>query len=270
MGLVLPKYLMDWTTDRVRKEGVQVKPKSQVTQIESTSGSSQVKLSLSDGSSVTADHVVMAVGLEPNVKLAKDAGLELDTVRGGVITNAELEARTNVYVAGDAGSFHDMTLGRRRVEHHDHAILSGRVAGKNMAGSQKPFKFQSMFWSDLGPEIGYEAVGILDASLPTVGVWAKATEKDTPKHAQTQQAEGQEAQPLKSDVTETVTKTEQKDGEDYGKGVVFYLRENKIVGVLLWNMFHRTPIARRVINEGRSTEDIAQLAALFKIHDDEE
>ena len=35
--------------------------------------------------------------------------------------------------------------------------------------------------SDLGPEVGYEAIGIVDSSLPTVGVFAKATAKDTPK-----------------------------------------------------------------------------------------
>ena len=29
--------------------------------------------------------------------------------------NAELEARTNLYVAGDAASFYDVALGRRRV-----------------------------------------------------------------------------------------------------------------------------------------------------------
>lgn len=40
-----------------------------------------------------------------------------------------------------------------------------------------------MFWSDLGPEVGYEAIGIVDSSLPTVGVFAKATEADTPKAA---------------------------------------------------------------------------------------
>jgi programmed cell death 8 (apoptosis-inducing factor) len=38
-----------------------------------------------------------------------------------------------------------------------------------------------MFWSDLGPDVGYEAIGIVDSALPTVGVFAKATEKDTPK-----------------------------------------------------------------------------------------
>lgn len=38
-----------------------------------------------------------------------------------------------------------------------------------------------MFWSDLGPQVGYEAIGIVDSSLPTIGVFAKATAKDTPK-----------------------------------------------------------------------------------------
>lgn len=37
--------------------------------------------------------------------------------------------------------------------------------------------------SDLGPDVGYEAIGIVDSSLPTVGVFAKATPKDTPKAA---------------------------------------------------------------------------------------
>ena len=35
--------------------------------------------------------------------------------------------------------------------------------------------------SDLGPKIGYEAIGIVDSTLPTTGVFAKATAKDTPQ-----------------------------------------------------------------------------------------
>ena len=38
-----------------------------------------------------------------------------------------------------------------------------------------------MFWSDLGPDVGYEAIGVVDSKLPTVGVFAKATPEDTPK-----------------------------------------------------------------------------------------
>lgn len=36
-----------------------------------------------------------------------------------------------------------------------------------------------MFWSDLGPEVGFEAIGIVDSTLPTVGVFVKAEKADT-------------------------------------------------------------------------------------------
>lgn len=48
--------------------------------------------------------------------------------------------------AGDVASFYDVKLGRRRVEHHDHAIVSGRLAGENMTGGGKSYWHQSMFW----------------------------------------------------------------------------------------------------------------------------
>lgn len=34
------------------------------------------------------------------------------------------------------------------------AVLSGRHAGENMVGASRAYNHQSMFWSDLGPEIG--------------------------------------------------------------------------------------------------------------------
>lgn len=43
-------------------------------------------------------------------------------------------------------SFYDPYLGRRRVEHHDHANVTGRLAGENMTGAQKQYRHQSMFW----------------------------------------------------------------------------------------------------------------------------
>lgn len=33
----------------------------------------------------------------------------------------------------------------------------------------------------MGPDVGYEAIGVVDSSLRTVGVFAKASDKDTPK-----------------------------------------------------------------------------------------
>lgn len=147
----------------------------------------------------------------------------------------------NYQAAGDVASYYDATLGRRRVEHHDHAILSGRTAGRNMVGGNTPLKQQSMYWSDLGPEIGYEAVGILDHNLPTVGIWSNVNGK---------------------------TEKELSKGRDFEKGVVLYLRDGSIVGVLLWNIYNRTHIARRLISEARKVEDVEKLASVFRIHQD--
>lgn len=133
MAKVLPAYLSKWTTDRIKDVGVDVQTNSQIIDVELFEGQ-QIKLKLSNGKSIIVDTVIQAVGSEPNVSLAKNSGLEVDKVNGGFVVNAELEARTNLYVAGDVACFYDPKLGRRRVEHHDHAVVSGRLAGDNMVG----------------------------------------------------------------------------------------------------------------------------------------
>ncbi|NXI76253.1 AIFM1 factor, partial [Rhipidura dahli] len=108
--------------------------------------------------------------------------------------------------------------------------------------------------SDLGPNVGYEAIGLVDSSLPTVGVFAKATAKDTPKSATEQSGTGirseseTEAEASEVQISESSSPTPQvpQQGEDYGKGVIFYLRDKVVVGIVLWNIFNRMPIARKV------------------------
>lgn len=49
---------------------------------------------------------------------------------------------------------------------------------------------------------------------------------------------------LKAETTAPPPPVQQK--EDYGKGVIFYLRDQVVVGIVLWNVFNRMPIARKV------------------------
>ncbi|XP_060769395.1 apoptosis-inducing factor 1, mitochondrial isoform X3 [Neoarius graeffei] len=271
MGKVLPKYLSNWTTDKVKREGVQVLTEAVVKNV--SYKDEKVEIKLKDGRLVKTDHIVAAVGLEPSIDLAKSAGLEIDSDFGGYRVNAELQARSNIWVAGDAACFYDLKLGRRRVEHHDHAVVSGRLAGENMTGARKPYWHQSMFWSDLGPDVGYEAIGIVDSSLPTVGVFAKATGKDTPKAATEQSGTGIRSESETEAVASAlsivtaapVLPTQQ---ENYGKGVIFYLRDKVVVGIVLWNVFNRMPIARKIIKDGEEHADLNEVAKLFNIHDD--
>ncbi|XP_073696511.1 apoptosis-inducing factor 1, mitochondrial isoform X1 [Garra rufa] len=272
MGKVLPEYLSNWTTEKVRREGVNVITDAVVKNVSYKNDKLEIKLK--DGRLIKTDHIVAAVGLEPSVELAKSAGLEVDSDFGGYRVNAELQARSNIWVAGDAACFYDIKLGRRRVEHHDHAVVSGRLAGENMTGANKPYWHQSMFWSDLGPDVGYEAIGIVDSSLPTVGVFAKATAKDTPKAATEQSGTGIRSESeteavagtLKAETKATAPRIQQK--EDYGKGVIFYLRDQVVVGIVLWNVFNRMPIARKIIKDGEHHADLNEVAKLFNIHED--
>uniref|UniRef100_G1Q1A7 Apoptosis-inducing factor 1, mitochondrial n=1 Tax=Myotis lucifugus TaxID=59463 RepID=G1Q1A7_MYOLU len=277
MGKVLTEYLSNWTMEKVRRERVKVLPNAIVQSVGVSGGRLLIKLK--DGK-VETDHIVAAVGLEPNVELAKTGGLEIDSDFGGFRVNAELQAElqahSNFWVAGDAACFYDIKLGRRRVEHHDHAIVSGRLAGENMTGAAKPYWHQSMFWSDLGPDVGYEAIGLVDSSLPMVGVFAKASAQDNPKSATEQSGTGIRSESeTESEATEIPVLSSNPgvlqvpvEGEDYGKGVIFYLRDKVVVGIVLWNIFNRMLIARKIIKDSEQHEDLNEVAKIFNIHED--
>lgn len=161
MAQILPEYLSEWTTKKVEAENVHPIPSTRVEDYRYKSG--RLSLVLTNGQTVCnlkiscifsminqclsklinfffyekidADQVIVAIGVEPNTNLATTSHLETDPKIGGFLVNAELEARSNVWVAGDAACFYDIKLGRRRVEHHDHAVTSGRLAGENMTGA---------------------------------------------------------------------------------------------------------------------------------------
>ncbi len=148
---ILPQYLSEWATNKVRDEGVTIVPKANVVGAKLNDDKVELNLEPADADGprakwLLADHVVVAVGLDANVQLASSSSLEIDPKFGGYVVNAELQARNSVWVAGDAACFYDVKLGRRRVEHHDHAVVSGRLAGENMTGAGKPYWHQSMFW----------------------------------------------------------------------------------------------------------------------------
>jgi len=89
--------------------------------------------------SLDCGHVIFApTHLEGNVELAELAGLEIDSKCGGVMVNAEMLARSDIYVAGDTASYPDRNLGRRRMQSYDHSFHSGALAAMNMVPLPPP------------------------------------------------------------------------------------------------------------------------------------
>jgi NADPH-dependent 2,4-dienoyl-CoA reductase/sulfur reductase-like enzyme len=160
---------------------------------------------IGDRQQIEVDGVVAGIGLQPNLELAAPAGL---TISNGIVVDPLLAtSHPDIYAAGDVAAFHNPALGKRiRVEHEDNANTMGRCAGRNMAGQATPYHHLPSFYSDLF-DLGYEAVGDLDARLETVAHWQ----------------------------------------EPFRKGVVTYLDKGRVRGVLLWNVWHQVDAARRLI-----------------------
>lgn len=112
---------------------------------------------LDDGSQVTADLVVVGIGVAPNDELAGDAGLAVDN---GILVDAQLRTSDpQVFAVGDVANQHHPALGRRiRVEHWDTAIQQSKVAARNMLGADEDYARLPYFFTDQY-DLGMEYVG---------------------------------------------------------------------------------------------------------------
>lgn len=141
--------------------------------------------------------------------------------------------------------------------------------------TEKPYKHQSMFWSDLGSAVGFEAIGLVDSSLPTVAVFAKQTPADKDaKHLALNESGKEEESQQKLINSPRVTQINDNDDKDctpipesYDKGVLFYMQDDRIVGILLWNVFNRISIARKILSSDETFNDLNEVAKLFDIFD---
>jgi NADPH-dependent 2,4-dienoyl-CoA reductase/sulfur reductase-like enzyme len=200
---IFPSDLSNFVTDYYREKGVEVLTGERVNAIECRGD--QFVVGTESKREIVVDGVVAGLGITPDVDLARAAGLHIDN---GIIVDEFLRtSNPDIYAAGDVAAFHNPALGKRmRVEHEDNANTMGRLAGKNMAGTFEPYHHLPFFYSDLF-DLGYEAVGELDARLDIVADWKVP----------------------------------------HREGTVYYGRNGLVRGVLLWNVWGQVDAARELI-----------------------
>jgi NADPH-dependent 2,4-dienoyl-CoA reductase/sulfur reductase-like enzyme len=200
---IFPHDVGLFVNDVYRQKGVQVLAGERIIGVESHDA--QLVMHTRGGQKLLVDGLVAGLGIAPNIELAQAAGL---TVDNGIVVDAYLRtSHPDIYAAGDVAAFPQPALGKRlRVEHEDNANSMGGLAGRNMAGDTVPYEHLPFFYSDLF-DLGYEAVGDLDARLDIVADWQ----------------------------------------EPYQEGVIYYLQTGRVRGVLLWNVWGQVEAARELI-----------------------
>jgi 3-phenylpropionate/trans-cinnamate dioxygenase ferredoxin reductase subunit len=119
------------------------------------------KVVTKNGREIAADAVVIGAGVNPDIMLARGAGLELGET-GGVRVNSRLESGTpGIYAAGDMAEYESVVHGGRRirVEHWDVAFNHGKTVALNMLGKDVAHDVVPYFFSDLADWAGIEYVG---------------------------------------------------------------------------------------------------------------
>jgi 3-phenylpropionate/trans-cinnamate dioxygenase ferredoxin reductase subunit len=178
-----------------------------------------------NGHTLPADAVIIGAGVNPDVMLARSAGLQLGE-RGGVRVDSRLETTIpGIYAAGDVAEYASVIHGGRhiRVEHWDVAFTHGKTAALNMLGRGVDHDVVPYFFSDLSDWAAIEYVG-------------PAYEWDR----------------------ELI-----RGSLDDGAFTVFYVQHNRVAGALTVGRSDDLQHARRLIADGTDLGDrIAELADL--------
>jgi len=147
MGRAVSPILSDFFLREHAAFGARFKLGVGVTAIEGRDRAETVVLS--DGERLSADMVVVGIGVVAEDALARECGLECDN--GIVVDEHLVTSDPAISAIGDCAHFPHAALGlRTRLESVQNAVDQGKAVAARLMGKPKPYDELAWFWSDQG------------------------------------------------------------------------------------------------------------------------
>ena len=135
LGRILPEQIASVLQDKLTQLGVNWYLKNSVNSVEHQGA--KLLVTLMDGTTISADVVLSAIGLRPDIEIAKIAGLDTDR---GIKVNRNLQTSdVNVYALGDCAQVEDLTLPFVMP-----LMTSARALAATLSGDETAVKYPAM------------------------------------------------------------------------------------------------------------------------------
>ena len=127
----LDPEMVTFVQDELTKQGVSLYLKNAVTEIKNST------VKLNDGKEISAEVVVAAIGVKPEITLAKSAGLKIGSKGGIEVNEFNQTSDPDIYAVGDAAQKHDALDGSEiLVPLANIANRHGRIVADHITGKK--------------------------------------------------------------------------------------------------------------------------------------
>lgn len=135
---MLDQDMAELVAQRLQKEGIRVLCAQQLREMR---GDKNVRSVVVGEKEHPADLVIMAVGVKPEVRLAKEAGIELGPTGGIKVDRYLRTSAPEIFAAGDCTETQNLITGEPTLSQlATTAIRMGKVASENAVGGKATFK----------------------------------------------------------------------------------------------------------------------------------
>jgi len=215
---IFPAEVSQYLHDVFDQHGINILTGISIADIEEKSGKKVVTIKKADGELFDLSADGVIAGLGVIPNTTLAEQSNLPTGNGITVDSTFRTAHPDIYAAGDVANFPDTFLFKNRRVEHEDHANASGVLAGKNMAGANETYTHLPYFYSDLFDIGYEAVGDLDSSLEVTLDWV----------------------------------------EPFKKGVFYYQRDAKVVGVLLWNTWGKLDQARAIIaeNKGANKSDL--------------